>query len=62
MSDLQSLPENHYCVPYQTNFPRIDSFAAVEIFILRSKEQRTVPCWFSNDHWRKEALESSRWS
>ena len=29
MSDLQSLPENHYCVSDQTNFPTVDSFAAL---------------------------------
>ena len=29
MSDLQSLLENHYCVPDQTNFPTVDSFAAL---------------------------------
>jgi len=29
MSDLQSLPENHYCVPDHTNFPTVDSFVAL---------------------------------
>ena len=29
MSDLHSLPENHYCVPDHTNFPTVDSFVAL---------------------------------
>jgi len=29
MSDLHSLPENHYCVPDHTNFPTVDSFIAL---------------------------------
>jgi len=53
MSDLQSLPENQYCVPDQSNSWLV---CCDEKFILRFKEQRTLPCWFSNGHWRKKHL------
>jgi len=29
MSDIHSLPENHYCVPDHTNFQTVDSFIAL---------------------------------